>query len=157
MLLILALTQAHGIREGKSHTYTQHVTVDSLPKKMGLYSFKVKPSACKAQSHNLRRSATEAQLGFDCEHEFEFGVEFEFSLVFEFEVGFAFKVGFGLECEFEFGFKLEFKFKLGFEFELEYEFDFEFELELKFSFRSKMRSEMVSKRGPQWSPEMDRK
>ena len=54
---------------------------------------------------NLRRSATEAQLGFDCEHEFKFGVESEFSLEFEF----AFEVGFGLECEFEFGLELEFK------------------------------------------------
>ena len=37
---------------------------------------------------NLRRSATEAQLGFDCEREFKFGVEFQFSVEFEFEVGF---------------------------------------------------------------------
>ena len=90
---------------------------------------------------NLGRSATEAQLGFDCEHEFKFGVELEFSLEFEFE----FEVGFELECEFEFGLELEFKFEFGFEFELECEFEFEFELEPKFSFRSKMKSEMISK------------
>ena len=61
---------------------------------------------------------------------------------------FEFEVGFGLECEFEFGLELEFGFEFGLEFELECESEFEFELKLKVSFRSRMRSELVSKNAP---------
>ena len=56
---------------------------------------------------HLGRSATEAQLGFDCEHEFEFSLEFEF------------EVGFGLECEFEFPLELEFELQLVLKIEFE--------------------------------------
>ena len=64
------------------------------------------------RAQNLGRSATEAQLGFDCEHEFKFGVELEFSL------------------EFEFGLDPKFNFEFGFELELDCESEFEFEFEL---------------------------
>ena len=64
---------------------------------------------------NLRRSATEAQLVLDSEHELEFGFQYEFEL------------GFGLKCKFELGFDFGFE-EFGFEFQGEFYFEFESEV-----------------------------
>ena len=49
-------------------------------------------------NNNLRRSATEAQLGLDSELELRSGFEFEFELKFDLE--FEFKVDLELKLEF---------------------------------------------------------